>query len=102
MADQLLEMIRDAFEGQIDFDGQRLAELITTALLGAAGTIAFLVGWFTQDIYKTLWIGLGGTALTFVAVVPPWPIYKKNPVAWLPPLNAITGLDIEVDGRKVG
>jgi len=101
MADQLLEKVRDAFEGQIDFEGQHLAELFTTVLLGAAGIIAFIVGFSTQDIYKTLWIGLGGTALAFFAVVPPWPFYNKNPVAWLPPHNAISGLDIKVDGRKV-
>lgn len=101
MADQLLEKVRDAFEGQIDFEGQHLAELFTTVLLGAAGIFAFIVGFSTQDIYKALWIGLGGTALAFVAVVPPWPFYNKNPVAWLPPQNAISGLDIEVDGRKV-
>ena len=60
MADQLLDQVRDAVEGQIvrrpgsrplpcralanllrspmqDFEGQRLAELLTTVLLGAAG-----------------------------------------------------------------
>ncbi|OCK82821.1 microsomal signal peptidase 12 kDa subunit [Lepidopterella palustris CBS 459.81] len=102
MADQMLEKVRDAFEGQIDFEGQRLSELITTVLLGAAGIIAFIVGYINQDIYQTLWIGLAGTTLTFFAVVPPWPFYNKNPLPWLPPHNAISGLDIEVDGKRVG
>jgi len=102
MADQLLETLRDAVEGQIDFEGQRLAELITTVLLGVSGIIAFFVGYVKQDIYQTLWVGLGGTVLTFLAVVPPWPFYNKNPVAWLPPRTAISGLHIEVDGEQVG
>jgi len=37
MADQLLEQARDAFEGQIDFEGQRLAEFLTTVLLSIVG-----------------------------------------------------------------
>ncbi|KAF2181859.1 microsomal signal peptidase 12 kDa subunit [Zopfia rhizophila CBS 207.26] len=102
MADQLLDKVRDAVEGQIDFEGQRLAELITTVLLGASGIIAFLVGFMAQDIYLTLYISLGGTALTFLAVVPPWPVYKKNPIPWLSPHTAVSGFNINVDGKKVG
>ncbi|KAF1851088.1 microsomal signal peptidase 12 kDa subunit [Cucurbitaria berberidis CBS 394.84] len=102
MADQLLEQVRDAVEGQIDFEGQRLAELLTTVLLGAAGIIAFLVGFMTQDIRLSLYVGLAGTALTFLVVVPPWPFYNKNPEGWLPPHNATSGFSIDVDGQKVG
>lgn len=29
-------------------------------------------------------MGLAGAALTFLAVVPPWPFYNKNPQLWLP------------------
>ncbi|OAL51232.1 microsomal signal peptidase 12 kDa subunit [Pyrenochaeta sp. DS3sAY3a] len=102
MSEQLLEQVRDAVEGQIDFEGQRLAELLTTVLLGAAGIIAFLVGFATQDIKLALYIGLAGTALTFVVVVPPWPFFNKDPENWLPPHNASSGITIDVDGQKVG
>ncbi|KAF2205592.1 microsomal signal peptidase 12 kDa subunit [Delitschia confertaspora ATCC 74209] len=102
MADQLLDQVRDVLEGQIDFDGQRLAELITTVLLGAAGFLAFFLGFMAQDIRLTLWIGLVGTVFTFVVVVPPWPFFNKNPITWLPPHNAISGLDINIDGKKAG
>jgi len=64
--------------------------------------IAFLAGYLAQDIRLTLYVGLVGTALTFVAVVPPWPFYNKNPEAWLPPHSATSGYNIEVDGHKVG
>ncbi|KAH7390493.1 microsomal signal peptidase 12 kDa subunit-domain-containing protein [Pyrenochaeta sp. MPI-SDFR-AT-0127] len=102
MADQLLEQVRDAVEGQIDFEGQRLAELLTTVLLGGIGIIAFLVGFMTQDIRLSLYIGLAGTALTFLVVVPPWPFYNKNPEGWLPAHNSTSGITIDVDGQKVG
>jgi signal peptidase complex subunit 1 len=47
-------------------------------------------------------VGLAGTALTFLAVVPPWPFYNKNPEGWLPASNASQGYSIDLDGQKVG
>jgi len=55
-----------------------------------------------QDIKLTLYIGLAGTALTFLAVVPPWPFYNKNPEPWLSPQTVASGVNIDVDGQKVG
>lgn len=46
--------------------------------------VAFNVGYSLQDIQKAVYIGLGGTALTFLITVPPWPFYKTKPVKWLP------------------
>jgi len=102
--DQLLDQARAVWEGEIDFEGQRLAEYITYGLLSIIGAIAFLIGFASQDIYQTLYIGLGGTALTFLIVVPPWPFFNKHPQAWLPPrttAGALHGISIEVDGKKV-
>jgi signal peptidase complex subunit 1 len=50
----------------------------------AAQAIAFIVGYTLQDIKLALFIALGGTALIFVVVVPPWPFFNRNPVKWLP------------------
>ncbi|KAL1905171.1 hypothetical protein Sste5344_009117 [Sporothrix stenoceras] len=69
MADQLLDQIRDVAEGQILFVSQ---------------AITFVVGYILQDIKLAVYIALGGTALTFVAIIPPWPFFNKNPVKWLP------------------
>lgn len=88
-----------------DFAGQRLAEQISTVLLSVSGILAFLVGFITQNVYQTLYIGLGGTALTFLVVVPPWPFYNQQPQPWLPPRTGrealAQGISIEVDGKKV-
>ncbi|CAJ2506013.1 Uu.00g001430.m01.CDS01 [Anthostomella pinea] len=84
MAEQLLDQVRDVVDGQIDFEGQKLAEVLATGLLAAVGAVSFLVGFFLQDIVLALRIGLAGTALTFLVVVPPWPFFKRNPVQWLP------------------
>jgi signal peptidase complex subunit 1 len=55
-----------------------------------------------QDITLTLYIGLAGTTLTFLAIVPPWPFFNKNPEPWLPPRGLTSGINIDVDGQKVG
>jgi len=70
-------------------------------ILGAVGIIAFLVGFITQDIRPTVYVGLAGTALAFVVIVPPWPFFNKNPEGWLPAQNATSGISISVDGQKV-
>jgi len=56
----------------------------------------------TQDIRLALYVGLAGTALTFLVVVPPWPFYNKNPEDWLPSHTATSGFQVDVDGQKVG
>ncbi|KAI5859336.1 SPC12-domain-containing protein [Durotheca rogersii] len=84
MADQLLDQVRDLVEGQIDFEGQKLAEALATAILVVVGGVSFLTGFFLQDIALALKIGLGGTALAFISVVPPWPFFNRHPVKWLP------------------
>lgn len=68
-----------------------------------AQLLAFLAGFITQNIHYTLYIGLGGTALAFVAVVPPWPFYNKHPAPFLPAKSGRGSYGaIEVDGQKVG
>jgi len=99
MADQILEQVRDALEGQIDFEGQRFAEFLATALLAIVGAIAFITGYLHQDIKQALLIGLGGTAVTFLLVVPPWPLFNRHPVKWLPVGGK--GQEIVVDGMVV-
>lgn len=101
-----------------DFEGQKLAELFTTIILiaFAVGTsrifhvrltnkyrqiLALVLGFAQQNIYITLWVGLGGTLLAFFVVIPPFPIYRENPESWLPAGSGIAGSGIEVDGKKI-
>ncbi|KAK1968104.1 microsomal signal peptidase 12 kDa subunit [Colletotrichum eremochloae] len=85
MADEILEQVRDLAEGQIDFEGQKLADLLATIVLSASGVLSFVIGYLLQDIKLAVYVGLAGTILTFLLVVPPWPFYKQHPVKWLEP-----------------
>lgn len=44
--------------------------------------ISFVVGYMYKDIHLTLWIGLGGTIFTGLAVIPAWPWFNRNPEVW--------------------
>ncbi|MCJ1227043.1 hypothetical protein MMC12_003698 [Toensbergia leucococca] len=101
MADQLLKQAQDVFEGQIDFEGQKQAESLTTILLIGTGLLALVLGFYQENVYITLWVGLGGTAATAFMVVPPWPLYNESPEKWLPAGSGISGSGIEVDGKKI-
>lgn len=63
---------------------------------------ATIVGYSYQDVYLTVWTGLAGAAVTALAVVPPWPMYNKNPEKWFDPTTSKpAGAGVVVDGVKV-
>lgn len=100
--DNLINQIQDTFDGPIDFEGQRIAELISTTLLSVTAALAFVVGYVQQDIYLTLWVGLIGSFMTVLVVVPPWPAFNQHPTLWLrSPTGVMLQADVIVDGRKV-
>ncbi|KAL2164554.1 hypothetical protein VTH06DRAFT_3771 [Thermothelomyces fergusii] len=102
MAEQLLDQARDLFEGQIDFEGQKLVELLVNVSLTVVGAISFLVGYFLQDIKLAVYIALIGTAAVFVLVVPPWPFYNRNPVKWQPVGGITPPANLVVDDKMFG
>ncbi|KIM95017.1 hypothetical protein OIDMADRAFT_91390, partial [Oidiodendron maius Zn] len=100
MADQLLEKVRDVAEGQIDFEGQKLAELLSTVLLAVVGVVAFGIGYVLQDIKLALFVELGGSALVFLVITPAWPFFNRSPVRWLPfGGSTIPPPKIQLDGQ---
>jgi len=82
MADELIGQVADLLEGQIDFEGQRVVDLLAKVFMSMAALMAFGVGYWLQDITLALRVGLFGTALAFFAIVPPWPLYKRHPIKW--------------------
>ncbi|KMU73883.1 hypothetical protein CISG_03861 [Coccidioides immitis RMSCC 3703] len=95
--DEILAPLQDIFEAQIDFHGQRLAEILSTVLLILFGAIGFIAGYIYQDIFITVLIGTVGLISTMLVVVPSWPIYNKHPEPWLVP-----GILRSARGRNCG
>lgn len=60
------------------------------------------MGYVQQDIYLTLWVGLAGTAITVLVIVPPWPVFNQHPEPWLRLGKGGTSRgDIVISGKKV-
>lgn len=63
--------------------------------------IGLVVGLSQNDIHLTMWICLAGTAITLLAVVPPWPSFNKNPQSWVGSRTKVVHGNIVVQGIKV-
>lgn len=72
----------------MDWEGQRLAELLMQWLLFGSALVAFLTGWFTASYSTMLYIYLGGVVLAFLVSVPDWPFFNRHPFTWLEPMHA--------------
>ncbi|KAF2666378.1 microsomal signal peptidase 12kDa subunit [Microthyrium microscopicum] len=86
--DEILDQARDIVEAPIDFQGQKLAVLVNYGAMSAFGVASFLTGLTTSNVYYALYVGLAGLVVTMLAVVPPWPMYNRTPVKWLPSRKA--------------
>ncbi|KAI0821803.1 hypothetical protein BC628DRAFT_1393734 [Trametes gibbosa] len=107
------EFLQKLVEGKIDFEGQKRVERIARDTLIASTAISFLAGFALQSLRVTFGLfALSVIVLSLCrrcpavapfirfcpmsclnapltptssqAVVPPWPVYNRHPVAWLP------------------
>jgi len=97
--EDILEKVRDAVDAPIDFEGQKLATLVNYAVLSSFGVLSFLIGYSTDNVYNCVWTALAGAVVALVAVVPPWPMYNRSPVQWLP-ARKINGYWVENPDSK--
>ncbi|KAI5829147.1 microsomal signal peptidase subunit [Schizophyllum commune Tattone D] len=82
-----LDFLKEFFEGNIDFVGQHYAEEAARSILIAGTVLSFFAGYFSQSM-KVTFSALGSfVVLAAVLVIPPWPMYRSNPVSWLPPVD---------------
>ncbi|KAG7544241.1 hypothetical protein FFLO_03354 [Filobasidium floriforme] len=79
-----MEAVKKQLEGRIDYEGQRLSEQVAYFSLVVSGVIAFFVSFLASSIKFGLIVFAAGYVITLLAVVPPWPVYRKHPIAWLP------------------
>lgn len=71
----------------MDFEGQRRAERLLIQLLVVFAAVGFIVGYAINSFAVMAYINAAGFALTSLLVVPDWPIFRRQPLNWLPPLN---------------
>ena len=71
----------------VDFEGQKLAEWLMIRIVIIFATAGFFAGYALSNWHLMVYINAAGLAITCLAVLPPWPWYRRHPLAWLPPLN---------------
>jgi len=67
----------------MDYSGQKKAELIFQVIVTVAGVIGFFVGYHTQQLAHSMYILFGGCVLAGFVTIPPWPMFRKDPIEWL-------------------
>ncbi|XP_077181925.1 signal peptidase complex subunit 1 [Paroedura picta] len=85
---------------QMDYKGQKLAEQIFQGIILVSAVIGFIYGYITEQFGWTVYIVMAGFALSCLLTLPPWPIYRRNPLKWLPVQEPITD-DKKPADRKV-
>ena len=66
----------------MDFKGQKQSEKLSQRMLIAFALVSFLVGYIKGNFGLMMSLYGLGFLVTFVATVPNWPIFNKNPVQW--------------------
>uniref|UniRef100_A0A8C3K9X3 Signal peptidase complex subunit 1 n=2 Tax=Scolopacidae TaxID=8917 RepID=A0A8C3K9X3_9CHAR len=69
---------------QMDYKGQKLAEQIFQGIILVSAIIGFIYGYVTEQFGWTVYIVMAGFALSCLLTLPPWPMYRRNPLKWLP------------------
>ncbi|KAI9448745.1 microsomal signal peptidase [Lactarius psammicola] len=80
-----MSSLQKYFEGKIDFEGQKLVERIAHYAVVELAIFAFFLGFLFQSIQMTFMVFGLGVSVVLAVVVPPWPMFNKHPVTWLPP-----------------
>ncbi|KAG8556791.1 hypothetical protein GDO81_018207 [Engystomops pustulosus] len=69
---------------QMDYKGQKLAEQIFQGIILFSAVIGFTYGYVIEQFGWTVYIVIAGFAVSCLLTLPPWPMYRRNPLKWLP------------------
>ncbi|KAJ1111597.1 hypothetical protein NDU88_008914 [Pleurodeles waltl] len=73
-----------ALPTQMDYKGQKLAEQIFQGIIIVSAVIGFVYGYMIEQFGWTVYIVMAGFALSCLLTLPPWPMYRRHPLKWLP------------------
>ncbi|XP_044763997.1 signal peptidase complex subunit 1 [Coccinella septempunctata] len=71
----------------MDYVGQAWAEKLSRIIITLFGIVGLVYGYAIQQFSMTVYILGVGFALASLITIPPWPIYRKNPLNWQPVKN---------------
>ncbi|XP_037513713.1 signal peptidase complex subunit 1 [Rhipicephalus sanguineus] len=77
-----LTPLLDRIPTYMDFEGQKVAEKIFQVVIVAFALAGLAWGYVVQQFSYTV-ISLGiGFIISCLLTLPPWPVYRKNPLPW--------------------
>ncbi|KAI1793793.1 microsomal signal peptidase subunit [Ganoderma leucocontextum] len=82
------DILQRYLEGKIDFEGQGLVEQIARNALIVATLVSFMTGFAFQSLQVLFGVFIVFVVGLCLAVIPPWPMYRRHPVKWLPVKDA--------------
>ncbi|KAM8781531.1 LOW QUALITY PROTEIN: signal peptidase complex subunit 1-like [Rhynchonycteris naso] len=68
---------------QMDYKGQKLAEQMFQGIILFSAIVGFICG-YVAEFRWTVYIVMAGFAFLCLLTLPPWPIYRRHPLKWLP------------------
>ncbi|XP_051932218.1 signal peptidase complex subunit 1 [Hippocampus zosterae] len=68
----------------MDYKGQKLAEQIFQGIIIISAVVGFVYGLIIQQFGWTVYIVLTGFVVSCIVTLPPWPMYRRNPLPWQP------------------
>ncbi|XP_006981572.1 signal peptidase complex subunit 1 [Peromyscus maniculatus bairdii] len=69
---------------QMDYKGQKLAEQMFQGIILSSAVVGFIYGYVAEQFGWTVYIVMAGFAFSCLLTLPPWPIYRRHPLKWLP------------------
>ncbi|XP_074486654.1 signal peptidase complex subunit 1 [Sebastes fasciatus] len=86
----MLSMFK-SIPSHMDYKGQKLAEQIFQGIILISAVIGFVYGLIIEQFGWTVYIVLAGFAVSCVLTLPPWPMFRNNPLPWQPVIPEISG-----------
>lgn len=75
---------------QMDYKGQKLAEQMFQGIILVSAVVGFAYGYVAEQFGWTVYIVMAGFAFSCLLTLPPWPIYRRHPLKWLPVQDSAT------------
>merc|ERR1712126_307911 len=72
------------FQVHMDYEGQKLAERLFQIIIVLFGACGWAYGYYVQDFFITVLTLGAGFVLACLMTLPPWPVYRRHPLKWVP------------------
>ncbi|KAH8383878.1 hypothetical protein KR009_010951, partial [Drosophila setifemur] len=73
-----------------DFVGQGKAERWSRLIITLFGVVGLIYGAIVQQFSQTVYILGAGFVLSSLITIPPWPLFRRNPLKWQKPIETDT------------